>query len=130
MSIKALSVDNDFTLEDAFRSLHLGSAGEKIKVKYMTEIIDNVYERAKATAPIESGKLKGAIYKRITNGRYLIRGEVAIPSSIPYGAAVIYGDKRHTPNRFLEIALQDGFKEIQQKYDQILQSAIDEGMRE
>ena len=125
MAIKALSFETNITLEQALWKLGLGKAGQEIRIKYMETIVDEAYDMAKAMAPHLTGELKEAIYKEVKDTGYLVRGKVAIPASIPYGLSVVYGDKRHSPNRFLERALVWAFNNARKVFPEIARKALE-----
>jgi hypothetical protein len=118
-------------LTHALEQLNLEGSGDNVRRLMMETVIDEAYDISKDTAPVSHdkvpGELRDSIYKEIILGRYLIRGKVAIPASIPYGPAVVYGDKRHpNANRFMEIALDKALKYLNDKFADIVKAAFGE----
>lgn len=123
--------DDENPLTYALKQLNLEVAGDNVSRLMMDTVIDEAEKISKETAPVSydkvPGELRDAIYKQITYGRYLIRGKVAIPASIPYGPAVVYGDKRHpNPSRFMEKSLKHSLKYLNEKFASIVATAFGE----
>lgn len=111
-------------LSHALRKMNLADAGDEIRTAMVEYVMDEAYEIAKATAPVKTGKMRQSIYKQMTSTPYLIRGKVAIPTSIPYRFAVIFGDKRHNANRFLEKALDRAMEKMELNFHKIVDGAF------
>jgi len=133
MAIKATVWQGKYTdspLSDALKRLNLDGAGQQIRRMMIEEATEAAFKGAKGRAPVggdndpHPGQLRDSLYKEITEGRYLIRGKVAIPVTIPYRFAVIYGDKRHMANRFMEIALRDAINFINKRFANIVHKAF------
>ncbi|MGV0982618.1 MAG: hypothetical protein ACOYB0_09675 [Polynucleobacter sp.] len=117
--------EDENPLAHALRALNLEGAGDNVSRLMMETVIDKAYDLSRDTAPVNKGEMRDSIYKEIILGRYLIRGKVAIPDSIPYGPSVVYGDKRHpNPNRFMEKALDNALKYMNDNFPSILSSAF------
>lgn len=129
MSIKAATVNKEYHasgIQYALEKLNLEGAGDRIRRKMIEVAIDRCYDESKAEAPVLTGALRDSIYKDVMHGRYLIRGKVAIPTSIPYRFPVLFGDKNHRPNRFMETALDHAIAYLLEHFPQIVKKSFGE----
>lgn len=130
MAFKGAIVDGNYVanpLSDALSRMGLSQAGDELRTKMVEYTTDEAYEIAKATAPVLSGTMKASITKRVENSGYLIRGIVAIPATIKYRFAVLFGDKRHpVANRFMDKALDRAVEKLHLNFHKIAQEAFDE----
>jgi hypothetical protein len=137
MAIKAVHLGKTASQDEnalvyALRRMNLQGAGDNIRRKMIETAIDFAFDQAKLRCPVggdgdpHPGKMRDSLYKEVTQTQYLIRGKVAIPASIPYRFAVIFGDKRHKPNRFMEIALAGAIKYVMKMFPAIVKESFGE----
>jgi hypothetical protein len=110
----------------ALRRMNLEGAGDILRKKMVDIVVDTAFNECKRTAPHKTGALRESIYKEVVLGKYLIRGKVAIPVSIPYRFSVIFGDKRHIADRFMERALEKGMDAMYKSFGRFANQAAAE----
>lgn len=111
-------------LTKLFKAYDFETVAKDIREQFIEAAGVSALASAKSEAPELTGALKNAIYKEMSSTEYKTMVKIAIPFSIPYAYAVVFGDKRHLKNPFMEVAGDEGMRSARKMFKKISRDAL------